>query len=551
MNAYGLVKWIRKTHNAAMTLVLYRAILKDVLRLLVLTTSVLVTVIAFGATIRPAVTQNVISGFQVVRYMTLAMVPMLQFALPFAAGFAATLAMHRMTVDNEVQAMSASGLSYRRILTPVAATGVAISLFMVVLTQTIIPKFWTMIEQMLTRDITQVMAASIQQGLPFQLGNLQITADRLEVVDHPKDTDADTRLKMFRVAVAELDDDGKVTTDVTAERAAIDVYRRSGRTIIKLILADTVAYNGETGHLVRAAEIEPRDPLVVPSARRDRPKAMSHGELIHLREHPDDFGQVIDAKEKLVRAMQRARAQQKIDETLEKDGRVRLLVDATGSLIYEVHADSLHAGEFRSKKQPVQVYVIERGQPTKVITTEHATLMPSTGVGQNGTLFDLAMDNNTVEGNARAKLTAAGLTVADTVVQGETSELSADELLERAHSREMAKFSEVQSAARSVANEVQSLGLEITARLAGRYAVSLTAFLLMVLGATLAMMNKHSLPLVVYMWAFLPAVLDLILLSTGEQMLRDGRWVGWGVLWSGNLLMMAGIVWTYLKLARN
>jgi hypothetical protein len=278
---------------------------------------------------------------------------------------------------------------------------------------------------------------------------------------------------------------------------------------------------------------------------------MSQDELMNLREHPDAYGQVIEAKEKLVRAMQRARAQQTIDETLAKEGRVRLSVDADESLVYEVHADSLHGGEFKSKKKSVQVHVLERGQATKVITTETATLTPSAGVGQSGTTFDLDMLNNTVDGHPRQHLTATELMVAGVSQEEETADLSAAELLDRAHSGAMARTGEVQSAARSVVNELDGLSREITARLAGRYAVSMTAFLLMVLGGTLAMINKHSLPLMVYMWAFLPAVLDLILLSTGEQMLRDGRWLGWGVLWSGNVMMAGGIVWAYLKLARN
>ena len=50
--------------------------------------------------------------------MGLAMVPMLQYVLPFAAGFGATLAYHRQTSENELTAAKASGVSHRALLMP-------------------------------------------------------------------------------------------------------------------------------------------------------------------------------------------------------------------------------------------------------------------------------------------------------------------------------------------------------------------------------------------------------------------------------------------------
>src|SRR5436189_4191181 len=107
---------------------LYRYILRDLLRVVGLTASVLVTVIAFGATIKPLANDTLLDAAQTAKYMGLAIVPMLQFALPFAAGFAATITLHRMTNDNEILAMSASGISYRRIMVPLIGLGVALTL---------------------------------------------------------------------------------------------------------------------------------------------------------------------------------------------------------------------------------------------------------------------------------------------------------------------------------------------------------------------------------------------------------------------------------------
>src|SRR5688572_8192755 len=160
----------------AMPWLLYRYITAELLRVIGLTTTVLVTVIAFGTLIKPLSNDSLLDAGQTARYLGLAIVPMLQFALPFAAGFGATLGPHRLTSDNEIQAMAVGGISYRRILVPIAGLGLALMLLMVVLTQWVIPRFWSVIEQMMATDITKVFAASIRRGEAFQLKRLQIYA---------------------------------------------------------------------------------------------------------------------------------------------------------------------------------------------------------------------------------------------------------------------------------------------------------------------------------------------------------------------------------------
>src|SRR5688500_9453843 len=81
-------------------------------RLVLLTTSVLVVVIVFAAAVRYTAAGK-LGPLETLRFMGLAMVPMLQYALPFAAGFGATLAYHRIAQDNELKAAAASGLSHR------------------------------------------------------------------------------------------------------------------------------------------------------------------------------------------------------------------------------------------------------------------------------------------------------------------------------------------------------------------------------------------------------------------------------------------------------
>ena len=76
--------------------------------------------------------------------------------------------------------------------------------------------------------------------------------------------------------------------------------------------------------------------------------------------------------------------------------------------------------------------------------------------------------------------------------------------------------------------------------------------MLLLLGGTLAMVLRDSLPLVIYVWAFVPSILDVILISGGGHMVQDGQIaLGTAVLWSGNALLAAIIAFAYCRLIRN
>lgn len=540
---------------------LYRYILGDVVRLVVLTTVVLVTVIAFGATLKPLASSMLLDATQTAKYMGLVIIPMLQFALPFAAGFGTTVALHRMVADNEVQAIAASGVSYGRILAPVFALGFVLCLLMVGLTQWVIPRFWAALEGMVTTDITRLLQASVGRGEPFEFGDLEIWADDIAVRDQPSHGDApDTRMVLVRLAAAELDPERRVVTDVVANQAVVDVYRREGRIYLKLAIADAIRYEAESGNLAYVPSILP-PAIVVPSALHDNPKAMTRGELLALRDAPDRFGQVIEARRALVQSIRESSALAAIDASLRQSGNVELLGEkidpgSESRRSYVVHADRLNGMRFvRRDQRAIEIVQMEGGQPTRRFLASSAELLSPATRSLGALTFDLRLGEHEAtdlrhEGrpNVRAGIVLPALSPPAGELAGDSLDaLSSAELLERvdalAHqpTKRIAKLRQ----------EILDMQREITSRLSNRYAVALTAFLLPLLGGILAMWLRGALPLTIYLWAFLPAVLDLILISAGEQVLRDGRVIGWAVMWSGNAIMIGLILGSYWRLARN
>jgi lipopolysaccharide export LptBFGC system permease protein LptF len=558
---------------------LYRSIAAELLKVIGLTTAVLVTVIAFGATIKPLAGDSLLNAGQIARYLGLAIVPMLQYALPFAAGFGATLALHRMTADNEVQAMAAGGISYRRILLPVAGLGLGLGIIMVGLTQWVIPRFWSAIERVLAKDMTTLFAASIRRGEAFEIGELHIWADDI-VIDQPDEPNApQTRMILVRVAAAELDERGRVATDITSAQAIVDIYRRDGRTYLKLVMNDAVAYRAGAGdrELVSLGKIEPTRALALPAGVRDSPKAMTQTQLLALRRNPEDFGPIIEAKLDLITAIRQTYALNWINEQLRSAGQVELAGDAqggSGERAYVIVAARLRGDEVIGRRASVEtgtgaesaadnqriIEIVQRQDDVAArrFLAREARLAPTGAApGDEHPAFDLMLTDVEVSDlrQGGAAIPKSSVVISNLHVAAETgpdglAAYSSHDLL--AHVEQMpGDLDLLEGRVAGLRHHLAELQWEITGRLLNRYALSTTAVLLALLGAVLAMWLRDSLPLTIYLWSFMPSIIDLILISAGEQLLRDGHAAGHFVMWSGNAVILLVTLAAYRRLARH
>jgi hypothetical protein len=153
--------------------------------------------------------------------------------------------------------------------------------------------------------------------------------------------------------------------------------------------------------------------------------------------------------------------------------------------------------------------------------------------------------------NRRERIELENLII-DGVAVDSLAELSSQELFARAADLDEDSARYVSDEVGKLHYEIDALQREITGRLLKRYALSATAMLLIVFGAALAMWLRESLPLVIYLWSFLPAIIDLILISSGEHVLRDGSIAaGIVVMWSGNTVVVLLLLLAYRMLARN
>ena len=528
----------------------YRYILGELIRVFLLSGGVLVTVIAFGAAIKPLAADTLFGPAQTAKFIAFATVPMLQFALPFAAGFAATIVFHRLTKDNEIQAASASGISYQRILMPIFVFGILLVAIMVGLTQYVIPQFLAKMEQSISVDITQIFRKSIEKGVPYQIGDIQIYADKIYEQPNPE-TGAQTRLILIGVAAAELDDLGRITTDVTASTAIVDFHLQGNHRYIQLELRDTVAYIPKKGELL-AAPVMPIEPILIPSIAHDEPEFMTLSEMHDLQDDPGQFSEVIKAKNELAKALREIEVWQQIREKLKTQGQIKLIGELR---TITVKAHEVIKGVFSNpENEPITVQVTEQSGVVVLFSANEVSIASDDGSSLALPSFELVLEDCDILDvstgevvNQRALAEYGALEVADL----KETKLAAQPyryLLEKA----LGANGNVVAKAEILNQRVDDLLLQINSKIQRRYALSGTAILLLLLGATLAMMLRQALPLVIYACAFVPSILDIIMISGGGHMVRDGNVVsGTIVLWSGNVLLIAIIIGALRRVMRN
>ncbi|MGV6815311.1 MAG: LptF/LptG family permease, partial [Phycisphaerales bacterium] len=283
---------------------LWKAISFEFWRLLLLTVAVVVAAIAFAITIKP-LADGKLSVDQAIRFMFYAIPPMLAYALPFAAGFAATITFHRMASENEITAVYASGINHKRLLFPSLLSGIILAASMLALNDQVIPRFLKEMERMVTQDFAKIFVTSLQSGESAIIGDNEIHADKVERVEPEPGSPVIDQYLLVGVALVKAQPDGTVTIDGTAKRAWIQIrpawsLSPEDRARIANDDATTVLMKFIDLTINRDGSPITIDPFTLPAFAiprvfKDDPKFMTASEMNSLRHNPDQMN-FVDSK---------------------------------------------------------------------------------------------------------------------------------------------------------------------------------------------------------------------------------------------------------------
>lgn len=578
-------------------LILWKALSLELGRLLILTAGALVLLISFAASVKP-LADGKIGLPDMLTLMFVLAVPMLQFALPFAAGFAATFAYHRFVSDREAMAAMATGLSHKALLAPALAWATLLALLVALLTNTLIPGFLRTAERLITRDIARVITTPLEQGQTLTIADWDVHAERVTDLEPAPGSSALDHLVLERVMLTQRLDrvDGTDRAGfVSAGRVdmwlydALDVGMSEPGTAVGLVVTSpSGVLPGSDGASQITTDRLPIGPLLIPTRFDDDPKYLTFEEMRRVREDPTRMNRVADDTRRLASALGADRAARQIQDELRDTGSLTLerlrsggavetiTINASGA---EIERDDLvlTTQERPRGRDPLVVgasdssraftITFDRGGGLRTLThraasvritmVDGATLGSQNAsgslLGRNASpsggdvLFNVRLEDvstvqdglagapaetSTLEYNA---MSHADYSTLVELIQPPTALIDTVGQLALSAQRGALGADRIERSADRLRNRLQDLEREILSKSHERIAFTLASFLMVVTGGVMAMKLKDQLPLHVYIWAFLPALVSVITISSGQSMThKSGE--------PGLILMYAGVV---------
>lgn len=565
------------------SLTVWRFVTLELWRLLLLTAWVFVSVIAFASTVKP-LADGKLGVVDALTFMMLAMPPMLAYALPFASGFAATLAYHRMAQDNEVVACHAGGMSHRGILAPALLSGLVLSVLLFVLSNSIIPRFLRSMEELITVDASRLLMNTINRGDPVQLNNTIIYADYIWPDEPAEGSGASRLLKLKGLLVITVDDEGNIQSEISSKWAAAWIFRsrptspadaaakeRGDETLVMLKLFDSAANGAKFGG---TSQESPVIPIHVPNTFSDDPKFLSWRELEGLRDHPARMNWVDERRRDLASRLAQRAVLETLSAELAETGALRLTsARADDAESWTVHAAGLgpyepemghrlvplDSGElpflvegFTSDGEPHtfrarEAWVDASPEPQ---TPDHPVHIRLT-LGQYTSNLESLDDPEVATPLIKSTPLPGLIPTADPAPKVFT--LESRDLLAQADARVAANPADdfIDSARGELRRVIASLMREITSKEQERLASSAACLVMILTGAVMAMRLRERPPLTVYLWSFFPALGAVLTISAGQQSVHEYGVIALPIMWGGVLGLAIYTFIEYRRLARH
>ena len=536
--------------------ILWRHLLSELLKVLLLTASVIVVVVAFGAAIKP-LADNALGPGSVLKYVALATIPMMQFALPFAAGFAATIVMHRFASDNELVAMAASGLRHRTVLAPVAALGVGLLVLMVWLVSAVVPRFWGLMRDTVAQDAAAVFVSAVERGEALDAGELVIYADSVEVEPAPPDTGAVQRLRLGGVAAVQRGRGQAGTAEFITERAIVDVHRREGATVMKLSMSNGTGFRAGEGTVAFIPQAAP-DAVEIGRATERDARSTTTADLSRARANLDGEAALQAPLARAAGILERVDLLQCIERTLATTGSVTLQDDGSRRR-FRIERARSSGDRLEAAGSALTVTELDGTRAVRRATAARGSLLPASA--GEGSRLDLVLEAARAEDLAGATPAPTrwparlrDLRSIECPSTQRTAAASADLLqrLDAIASGGTASAGEAAAAATELRNRLGGVDRDLHSNQVQRAALAVSAPLVLLLGAALAACRRQSLPLTIYLLAFVPALANIVTIAGGQQVMRGGAiWAGIAIMWSGNALLLGLALHAYRKWAAH
>ncbi len=538
-------------------------IIRELLRIFLLTTSVLTTLLAFGGTFKP-LTKSGLGLLQLMHVLFYLIPAMLAYATPLAALFAAVLVYWRIATDNEVTGARANGISFYFLILPALLLGLTVGGLDLVLVDYVVPSFLQKSSRAIQSDITDVLLHSLGQHQPFQVNNLVVYADKAYPIAVPANDEpppgAVRNIIQLQGLAATVLRDNRPTSIVLAKTAnvIIDKIRKLNQVQVAVQLEDGTAFDPNSIRQIRGTiRYLPPDgkPYVIGSLLENEPKFFNNARLQHLRKDPLTFQPIAKLQGQLSRLktfdavtqyyLAHFKPMQPLTFT-RTDGRL-IVLEAPKARINKNH-------ELIFSRQAAARVVVNKlvdGRTTTAYSADEAAMhLAADDAGSKKIHGAITLSGNILLQNVLLKTGAhagpAQVVLGPLRVPTAAGSPVPSDALPPSPSQKSLEW--------QITHQVQHLRHTITSELQSRRSFALSCVILVLLGAALGLLLEGRNPLAVFVVGFVPAMLLVLLITTGRTMVErttGSTLPGVMIIWLGNGVILMLNVFVYSKLLRK
>lgn len=547
--------------------------LGDLAKLLGLSATVLVLVIAMGASIKP-LSDGVLDAADAAIFISLALIPMLAYVLPFAAGFASTLVYHRLGTSNEALAQYAGGISHRKVLLPAVVIGLGLMLGLGTLNEFIIPRFLREMRHMITIDFARLLSQEVSRGKALKLDDWLIFADRAERIEPSPGSGVREQVVFSRFAAIKVGANDVPEQEIAATSATMWLYppgafpgeapgaadKDASVVVLEMRGVSASDATGVGGFRDSSTAV-----FTIPNVFRDNPKFLTYSELRDLRNNPDRMNNIDSRRRDLALSMQVEATREAVREQLARgqlklvDERGRPVVLYAIPKVWEASTGRLEVSPPEGK-QNIELFHARDGDKGSVDLHSIA----SEGEVRIQLSQDLTHRHVTISIDLRSLRTREVHSQSSFAGVPERSQLHAGPL--RLVDENIDAFAAMPSArllseadkspvfrdrASGLRGHIDELLKEALSKQHERWAMAVSCFVVTITGAITALLLSQRMPLTTYLWTFIPGLVSWVTIAGGQQMTEQVGERGLILMWSGVVALGVYAIAMYWKLSKH
>lgn len=529
---------------------LHRYILVDLSKTFLLTAVGLTAVLGLGGGVMNLVELEEVTPGQLMKLMLIVVPVAGTLTLPVAALYSATVTYGRLAADNELLACRSAGINIHILFLSSVMISLLSSVGTFVFICYMIPGLIQNLSNIVRGDVRQFIEHRVNspERLSLPGGRVRIYADNTTA--NPDDPNS---IILNGVAFVALGAESW-TRYGTAESFTVRFGSDGGDPTISGELHNIAYYDRERGWA--ASEHQSIPPNKIPLRMRPKVKWLNLTELLRYRVEPGGWPKVNTALARLREALARERYYAEIFDDLQQDG-VMTISDAEATITVRAAVGTVGAHDGRLSLDDVTVTEL-RGGERRTITASHAAIWAELGAEQDAMELRIILDGDVRsvrDGDARepilkARERLAGVRVPDRIIEQARS--IDDAALLDPESTIYSRPASLELRDKAVALHGKFLR-DVTSEIHSRLAFSVSALVLVLLGAALGVVFRGAHVLGAFGISFIPSLFVIVMNIAGRQLAeKEGTVVlGLCVIWGALALVGLLDAWIMMRVMRR